>query len=188
MKSAKFQRVKYLTPFYVISFALTLSSCSHFLVKESYSGIYYTSIEHGSYEEYNSLIQSYEDTGELPDNNYHVGALYAGRSTTIVRHDPSFTGVRMCVRAIPEITSDENLYLGWIVPTLFLPISLVVDIVYLPIQSYNTMVVSQDDIQNALVDLKQARNLGYSKKTFSRGFFAHPAQHLDTIGYELDED
>lgn len=178
---------------------MLLTGCSHFLVRDSYvyggpNGFY----PKGTLSDYDTIIVAYEQKAVIPTNLSHTAAiiaaqcdtndiamLYAARSACRVRHDPAFPGVRVCVMVMDEFTTRENLYMGWFMPAVLTPFCLVVDCLRLPIQSVRTIVVSQEDIDEALLDLKKARNLGYARDQISRGWFSCPATHLDRLGYHI---
>ena len=152
----------------------------------------------GRFSNYDSLIRTYEQTGDLSsadldefekdcikltDPTNYVSNLYEARSLCRVRHAPLFAGVKVSASLIAELTTDESLYLGWIGPVLALPFAAVYDIVKLPIQATQTAFVSQDDIDAALEDLAAARRLGNDHDHASRSMFGWPSTHLDRLGY-----
>jgi len=136
---------------------------------------------------YDEIVREFEATGKLPViqgakfNPYGPltpSVAYAGRSASRVRHDPVMSWSRSCLRSVKNSRSLKD-RCGKLF--LWLPCTLVRDVIRIPIQCVRTLRVPRSEIDSALLDLKTARSLGYQRKQFSIGWFDTSATHLDVL-------
>ena len=134
------------------------------------------------YEDANEIIIKYEKTGVVQSKR-KICEIYAIRSACFACQDPAFEATQTCFSLMSEFTYSENYYTGWIVPMLFMPFCSVVDILYLPFQSYNTLTFPEEHLKKALKDMKTARKLGYKSDTIYPGFnmFGIRSINLDRV-------
>jgi len=146
-----------------------------------------------SYAKIDSRIKYYEKTRVLPCDkgipNPNIAELYAYRSTCRAQADPVFEFSRVTLLLAKEFTCEENLYLGWIGPSTFLPIALVYDVLLIPVQATRTVRFSKINLYDALSDLKRARELGYKEKDIFIGPFMFDKRgiHLDKLGFKIND-
>ncbi|MDF7800650.1 hypothetical protein P4C99_14325 [Pontiellaceae bacterium B1224] len=163
----------------VLVLLLICSGCGTFLGHSN-------SVNGNKLSEINAVIGQYEAEGPNAYEKLNIADYYAYRSICYAHHLPKYAMTRGSVDMVQLGIEVDPMFT--IVGIVVFPIGVVVDTVKYPIQFIRTLNVSESDIEQAISDMKKARELGYT-------YFAHyPFQmlgpdniHLDVLGFSLND-
>lgn len=143
-----------------------MTGCSTFLSQSDSCGAL-------SLEEIHVIIEQYETDGAVPESYWDIEDYYMARSYCYAHPVPPFDITRANVM--------ESAFLG----ILFMPISLPVDIIYIPIQHYRTEKIPEADITQALLDIRKARDLSGESCARYPATAGPGLGTIETYGYAL---
>ena len=138
----------------------------------------------------NSEIARYEAEGIEPAHD-SIGEIYKMRAYCYAHHLPKYEITRRSLFLLSLFVEDdlaiEERSFGF-AGIIGLPIGLVFDTVNYPIQYARTLSVSDEDIKQALLDLKKSEELGFDGLIFPPLMIVPSfEQDLDDLGFTIEQ-